>query len=173
MLTVDEIEDSFEVHFRQQVEDLPDETLHAILNDMHVLRRYAPPSLAASRARDIVGEILRLRVPAPEPEPVIVEAAPEPEAAAAPPPATQIEPYFEPELAHDEPVHSLEPELRFEALPEPEPAADTDDSAAEDRPDEDDTTSPAPLAAPARPFGRWVVAAVVVVGGLVAIALLR
>lgn len=119
MLTVDEIEDSFEVHFRQQVEDLPDEVLHAMLHDMRTLRRYAPPSLAASLARDIVAEILRARTPpepapAPEPEPEpqsepepVMEATPEPEAAVAPPPESEPEPEPEPVLARE---------------PEPEPA---------------------------------------------------
>jgi hypothetical protein len=170
MLTVDEIEDSFEVHFRQQVEDLPDETLHAILNDMHVLRRYAPPSLAASQARDIVSEILRLRQPAPpepEPEPVIEQPAPEPEP--LPLPVSRIEPYLEPEIPHDEhpaAEHCLEPELRFEALPEQE--AEPDDGA--DEPSYDAQTTLTAL--PPRLRGRWVVAALVILGAVIAIALL-
>jgi len=176
MLTVDEIEDSFEVHFRQQVEDLPDETLHAILNNMHVLRRYAPPSLAASQARDIVADILRLRQPAPpapEPEPVATE--PEPQPTPEPPAIAPIEPYFAPEPSTEEPPPSLEPELRFESLPDAE--AEPDDVAAEEEnnSDDDDTLPPLPVitAPPPRPLGRWVLAAAVALGAAITVALLR
>ncbi len=61
MLTQDEIDDSFETHFRQKAEELSDSTLAEIMGNMRVLRQYAPPSLAASRARDIVGAIIQAR----------------------------------------------------------------------------------------------------------------
>lgn len=75
MLTQDEIEDSFDTAFLQSVEDLPDEQLQLMMHNVRELRRLAPPSLAVSRAREIVADILARRAPPPEPEP---EPEPEP-----------------------------------------------------------------------------------------------
>lgn len=81
MLTLDEIEDSFEVAFLHAVEDLPDAQIALMLGNVRELRRLAPPSLAVSRAREILTDIqTRRNPPAPEPEPEpVVEAEAEPE----------------------------------------------------------------------------------------------
>lgn len=105
MLTLNEIEDSFEVHFRQQLEDLPDEELQAMLTDMRTLRRYAPPSLAASPAREIVSGILEARRPPPPVEPAIEPA--EPALEAIPP----VAPQDTPETTLDEPPEPSPPPL--------------------------------------------------------------
>lgn len=75
MLTVDEIEDSFDTAFLHSAEDLPDEQLRLMLTNLRALREVAPPSLAASRARDIVAAVLARR----HPEEAIPEPLPEPE----------------------------------------------------------------------------------------------
>ncbi len=69
MLTLDEIEDSFEVAFQHAAEDLPDEQLQLMMGNVRELRRHAPPSLAVSQARIIIAAILDKRHPTPEPEP--------------------------------------------------------------------------------------------------------
>jgi|GEM_PF-3131986 hypothetical protein len=80
MLTVDEIEDSFDTAFLHSAEDLPDEQLRLMLTNLRALREVAPPSLAASRARDIIAAVLARRhpdeaipEPQPEPEPEVLE----------------------------------------------------------------------------------------------------
>lgn len=65
MLTLDEIEDSFDTAFLHTVEDLPDEQLQRMLDNLRALRELAPPSLAASRAREIVAAVLERRHPSP------------------------------------------------------------------------------------------------------------
>ena len=67
MLTLDEIEDSYDTAFLHTVEELPDEQLRLMLDNLRELRQLAPPSLAASRARDIVAAVLEKRYPTPEP----------------------------------------------------------------------------------------------------------
>jgi hypothetical protein len=87
MLTLDEIEDSYDTAFLHTVEDLPDEQLRLMLDNLRELRQLAPPSLAASRARDIVAAVLEKRhptpvpvaAPVPAPEPVAEELPPEPQ----------------------------------------------------------------------------------------------
>ncbi|HVI52682.1 MAG TPA: hypothetical protein VM661_15840 [Candidatus Sulfotelmatobacter sp.] len=81
MLTQDEIEDSFETAFLHTVEDLPDAQLQLMMHNVRELRRLAPPSLAVSRAREIVDGVLLLRAP-PPPEPA-PEPLPEPAAEVA------------------------------------------------------------------------------------------
>lgn len=100
MLTRDEIEDSFEVHFRQQVEDLPDDELQAMLTDMRTLRKYAPPSLSASPAREIVAGALQKRHPpaqAPAPVEPPVELPEEAEVASEVAEAAIEQPVVEPD----------------------------------------------------------------------------
>jgi len=84
MLTLDEIEDSYDTAFLHTVEELPDEQLRLMLDNLRELRQLAPPSLAASRARDIVAAVLEKRHPTPKPvvlppEPVAEEPEPMPE----------------------------------------------------------------------------------------------
>lgn len=111
MLTLDEIEDSYDTAFLHTVEELPDAQLRLMLDNLRELRQLAPPSLAASRARDIVAAVLEKRHPTPEPvvEPiVVVEPVPEPvaeEPAPEPLPAPQPEP--EPEPVAEEPAAAV------------------------------------------------------------------
>ncbi len=87
MLTLDEIEDSYEVAFLHAAEDLSDEQLQLMMGNVRELRRHAPPSLAVSEARVIIAAILEKRHPAPEPPPPPEDTAPadaEPQSDAAP-----------------------------------------------------------------------------------------
>ena len=67
MLTVDEIEGSQHVLFRQQIEDLPDAVLLPTLTNIYELRKIAPPSLSASQARDMISDVLAERAARPQP----------------------------------------------------------------------------------------------------------
>jgi hypothetical protein len=69
MLTWNETEDGIGAQFRQQAEALPEDELRAMLVNLRTLRQYAPPALAASRARDMVAAILAEREPAAPVEP--------------------------------------------------------------------------------------------------------
>ena len=97
MLTLDEIEDSYDTAFLHTVEELPDEQLRLMLDNLRELRQLAPPSLAASRALDIVAAVLEKRHPTPEPvilptpvpEPVPEPAPEEPAAIAEPEPIAE------------------------------------------------------------------------------------
>ena len=87
MLTLDEIEDSYDTAFLHTVEELPDEQLLLMLDNLPEQRQLAQPSFAASRARDIVAAVLEKRhptpkpvvLPTPVPEPVAEESEPVPE----------------------------------------------------------------------------------------------
>jgi len=93
MLTLDEIEDSFDTAFLHTVEDLSDEQLQQMMHSVRDLRRLAPPSLAVSRAREIVSGVLARRAPPPPPAPEpMPEPTLEPVLAAEPEPASEDQP---------------------------------------------------------------------------------
>lgn len=92
MLTLHEIEDSYELHFRHQVEDLSDEALCTLLVDGEALRRSMPPSLSIREAKAIVAGFLAERkgaqpeiqaTAAPEQVPADAQKTAQPAAAAA------------------------------------------------------------------------------------------